>query len=257
MSFPKWLISGFAAAAVGGIAWILIGYFANAELGWIAWGIGLLAGIGVRFAAGDRDHGFAPGLAAVAVAAAVIAASKYTVIALLVHQSIAEQIALGTPDFESDDYAIMVTADEIIETDYNAVGKEVAWPEGMNWDEASQEADYPADIWATAKDRWTTLPAAEQRTRRDTWRRNYDEGLATFEAQLRSDAFADSFSPFDLLWFGLAMYTAFQAGSGTKTTSKEETTTDDATPTDDITPKDDTQFSQHDTNTPADKTTLT
>ena len=51
MSFLKWLAAGFIGAAIGGAVWVGVGYFAEAEVGYIAWGIGLLAGIGVRVAA--------------------------------------------------------------------------------------------------------------------------------------------------------------------------------------------------------------
>ncbi len=48
-------VGGIAAAAVGGAVWGLIIIFANYELGIVAWGIGLLAGLAVvLFARGKR-----------------------------------------------------------------------------------------------------------------------------------------------------------------------------------------------------------
>jgi hypothetical protein len=205
MSFFKWLVAGLVGAAVGGAAWVLIGYFANYEIGWIAWGIGLLAGLGVRATAG-QSSGVAPGLAAVTAAAAVVALSKYAVIAIAIHTEFEAQ----RPDFESEELAIVYTADELIDAEYVSTGKEVAWPEGVTWDDADTEAEYPAEIWAAAKQRWNALTEADRRSRRDGWRNNYAE----FKTTLQSEAFADSFSPYDLLWFGLAMFTAFKVGSG-------------------------------------------
>ena len=227
MSFFKWLLAGLAGAAVGGVAWVLIGYFANAEIGWIAWGIGLLAGLGARAAAGDSARGPAPGLAAVTAAVAVVALAKYAVVAMFVHGAIADQAAQGTPDFQKEELAIVYTADEIIDTEYAAAGKEVAWPENVTWEDADTEAEYPAEIWAAAKSKWTALSDAEKQTRRDTWRQNYETGFAAFQAELRSEAFAGSFSPYDLLWFGLAMFTAFQVGSGSKQVEPKPTVKED------------------------------
>ena len=213
MSFLKWLVAGGVGAAVGGVAWVLIGHFANAEVGWIAWGIGFLAGLAVRAVAGDA-HGAGPGLAAVATAAAGVAVSKYVVAALMVQQIIAGQAGQAGPNFESDDFAVVLTADEIIETDYVAAGKPVPWPEGVTAETASTPADYPAEIRTKAEQNWAAVPDAEKRTRRDAWKQNYDLSVAEFTDSLRSEAFAASFGLWDLLWFGLAMYTAFQVGSG-------------------------------------------
>lgn len=213
MSFFKWLAAGLVGAAIGGVAWVLIGYFANYEVGWIAWGIGLLAGMGVRVAAGDSAHGAAPGIAAVAAAATGVAASKYIVVWLLVNQ-MAGQAAVNTPDFQSEELAIQRTADEIIETDYLAAGKQVPWPGGMNQENADSEAEYPPAIWAKAKEKWAALPEAEKQAKRDEWKQQYEEITGAFAEAMRSAAFEESFTPWDLLWFGLAMFTAFRVGSG-------------------------------------------
>lgn len=132
MSFFKWLFAGLVGAAAGGALWVAVGHFTHHEVGWIAWGIGALAGAAVRKAAGNV-HGAAPGLAAVASAAAGVAAAKYVVVMLLVNE-IAPQIAAQRPDLDLTD--------------------------------------------------------------------------------VRSAVFADSFGAYDLLWFGLAMFTAFRVGSG-------------------------------------------
>ena len=214
MSFFKWLLAGVAGAAVGGIAWVGIGYFTNYEIGWIAWGIGLLAGLGVRAAAGGENTGAAPGIAAVAAAAAVVAVSKYAVIALFMQFDMAAQIANERPDFDSDEYAIVRTADEIIEAEYFASGKEVAWPAGVTYEDADTEAEYPPAIWAPARDKWTALSDDEKRSRREAWKNQYEADIAEWLEVGQSEAFAESFTPYDLLWFGLAMFTAFKVGSG-------------------------------------------
>ena len=70
MNFLKWLLAGFIGAAIG----VGVGYFAEAKVGYIAWGIGLLAGIGVRVAANEDDLGMMSGIAAILSASALKAA---------------------------------------------------------------------------------------------------------------------------------------------------------------------------------------
>ncbi len=38
--------------------------------------------------------------------------------------------------------------------------------------------------------------------------------MGAFTDDIRGDEFKESFSPFDLLWFGLAAFTPFRLGSG-------------------------------------------
>ena len=61
----------------GGLIWILVGYFTGAEIGWIAWGVGFLVGVGVRFAAhlGEQDE--TPGQGLLAGALAIAGMKKY------------------------------------------------------------------------------------------------------------------------------------------------------------------------------------
>ena len=67
-------MAGFIGAAIGGGVWVGVGYFAEAEVGYIAWGIGLLAGIGVRVVANEDDLGMMSGFAAILSASALKAA---------------------------------------------------------------------------------------------------------------------------------------------------------------------------------------
>lgn len=73
---------------------------------------------------------------------------------------------------------------------------------------------HPADVWAEAAKRWGEIPAAEQQKQIDETtaaRRQFAEMIA---GTIKDEAFEESFNGFDLLWFGLAAFTAFRiAGS--------------------------------------------
>ncbi len=75
-AFLPALLGGAFAAALGGLGWGLIVRFTGYEIGWVAWGIGLLAGFGVLISAGGRK-GVPLQFVAVASAVLGIAVGKY------------------------------------------------------------------------------------------------------------------------------------------------------------------------------------
>src|SRR5262245_62107297 len=154
MSVLKWLIAGIIGAGIGGAIWVLVGYFGNLEVGYIAWGIGLLAGLGVRRSMQPHEVNTAAGLAAVAAAFAVIAVSKYYVAHLHVENMLGNFVA-HEPEPQ------LLLAHEIV-AEREAAGQPVTWPAGKSQDDASSEADFPADVWQAAGERWTKKSAEEQ-----------------------------------------------------------------------------------------------
>lgn len=208
MSFLKWLAAGFIGAAIGGAVWVGVGYFAEAEVGYIAWGIGLLAGIGVRVAADEDDLGMMSGFAAIISASAVIFLSKYLVVSMLVNDAMGE---IPT-DFEvTPNDMIVGIADEVV-TEWETAGKPVNWPPGMTIDEASEEVHYPKDVWAEASNRWNEIPPEEQRNQMNERKEAQQQFIEGLSETIKEQAFEESFNGFDLLWFGLAALTAFRVG---------------------------------------------
>lgn len=95
-----------------------------------------------------------------------------------------------------------------------AEGKKLAWPRNMNYELAEQPTDYPKAVWKEAKARWESKSAEEQTAEIDAQTEMMDQMQAMFRDQLTKEAFKESFSPIDLLFFGLAIFTAFKLGSG-------------------------------------------
>lgn len=151
------LLFGLAAALVGSVAWILVAHYLNYELGLIAWGIGLLAGVGARYGAKEW-MGKGPGAIAVVAALLAIVVGKVGGVVALVGAG---------PAITSDADAIPWVADAItVEREHR--GEAVAWPPGMSRDVAWQEADYPADVWAEAAARWRAYSDEERERFRKT-----------------------------------------------------------------------------------------
>jgi hypothetical protein len=211
MAFGRWLLGGLIGGAVGALIWVLVGYFTDREVGWIAWGIGFLVGVGVRYAAhlADQEESAGQGVVAAIIAAGSILVAKYLVYSLLINVANA-QVRAAIAQIPNDDESMTASlADDIVE-EMTANGQAVNWPAGMTYDEALHQADYPPEVWQQAQTQWNQLTPDEQQARRDA--------RAMMLAQLTEAAagpgFSVMFSPWDLLWFGLAVVTAFKIGVG-------------------------------------------
>ncbi|WP_437186116.1 hypothetical protein SH668x_003253 [Planctomicrobium sp. SH668] len=211
MAYFKWLLGGLVGAGIGGIVWVLLGYYANVEVGYIAWGIGLLAGLGVRVLA-DSEHGIGPGIAAVTTATLVICVSKYVVISMLLSNSL--QTDLLRSNFTlSEEEEVALIASEIAQSQEEA-GTAVKWPKGMTLEDAFLKADFPASIWKEALAvRRKQTPEERAKMLQDR-REAIDAIIDEMVPAMRQDLFFAQFGIFDLLWFGLAAFTAFRVGSG-------------------------------------------
>lgn len=89
MGFPKWLVGGLIGTTIGVAVWVAVGFFLEREIGYIAWAIGLLAGIGVRTAA-PLDSGVLPGGTALICAVVGVVAAKLLVVTLLMDHAMAD-----------------------------------------------------------------------------------------------------------------------------------------------------------------------
>jgi hypothetical protein len=213
MGMFRWLVGGLVGALIGGAVWVAVGYFANYEVGWIAWAIGFVVGLGVRVGAGE-DDGFAPGILAVVIAVLAIAASKYLVISMSVNRE------FGETTFALEADAEMMTsqiADEIV-AEYEAKGKTIKWPKAAEDEDAPLAATYPSAIWKEATKRWEAIPPEEQQAQMEKAEAEFNELVGEImeagKSDVKASAFQESFSPYDILWFILAAFTAFKLGSG-------------------------------------------
>ena len=104
-------------------------------------------------------------------------------------------------------------ATEIAETQ-EAAGMKVNWPAEAENPDAPSEQMYPKEIWAAAQQQWQKLSPEEQEQAMVDYKDEVAVDVQQFESDVRGEAFKQSFSPWDLLWFGLAVFTAFKVGSG-------------------------------------------
>ena len=79
----------------------------------------------------------------------------------------------------------------------------------MTLEDASEEADYPPEIWQQAQAQWNDLGPDGQQERKDQIGAVFNE-----LAQRMTPGFFETFSLWDLLWFALAAITAFRIAAG-------------------------------------------
>lgn len=212
MGAIKGVIGGCIGGIIGGAVWVAIAHFLHAEIGWIAWGIGVVVGMGVAITRGSGNVGVPAGIVAAVIAVLSIVGAKYAVAAIA-----AANINLAAPTAEN---LISDEADSIV-SERMAGGKPVNWKPGMTADNASSQADYPADIWREAQARWEAKPREQQDRELAERKAKREETGARMRAAIRDKVFQGSFGLFDLLWGVLAAGSAFKIGSGVSASDDE------------------------------------
>lgn len=204
--FVKWMIAGLIGGVIGAAIWTVVGYFTGCEVGWIAIGIGFIVGAAVRTTT-EADDGVGPGIAAAGMAALAVLVGKYFVVSLVLSNAMAE----NPIQFE-------ITSDEVVSAYAWEILEEQATPEQMNAfymaDDTDFNWDFPPQVKAKAKAKWDGLSPDEQASEIAATQVNFENEIEKVKSEVVDRAFNQSFSPFDLLWFGLAIVTAFKVTSG-------------------------------------------
>ncbi len=212
MSIVNGVVASLVGGAIGAAAWMGVSYSTDYEIGWLAWGIGALAGAGMSL--GLKGSGdMAAGVVAALIALTAVFGGKYGAVHFAVQKSLGEFEA--TPIGAHDLHVWL--ADEVV-GEWDAEGREIQWPAGMTMEEAHQPQDYPAGVWEEAVVRYDALSPAE-RTRMEQEIAEQRSGmLRGMQAQIATAGFQESLGPYDLLWAGLAVATAFRLASRRKET---------------------------------------
>ncbi len=218
------VVGGLIGGAFGALLWAGVVLFTGYEVGWIAWIVGGLVGFGV--AAGNADGGrssTAAGTLAVVIAAVSILAGKYAGVQAAMPND-DEIVAMFMEGFAEEEYVVSYVADEVV-GEFESQGRPVSWPPGVDPATASTEVEYPADVWAEAQTRWRAFSEAERVAFREAREaevmENISGSLPEIRAVMAEGGFLGSFSPIDVIFFGLSMATAFGVGSGAGKTREE------------------------------------
>jgi len=182
MEVLGWIVGGAVGGVVGAAIWALIAYSSGHEVGWIAWGVGVLTGLGVKVAAKDGE-GAAQGIVAAILAILALAGGKYAAVHFLVEHEVAKMApALGQI---TDDQMKSNLADEIA-TEKTEKGEALNWPAGKSLDTAEAPADYPPGIWDEATKRYDAIPSADREKAKSEMASQRDIVIAALKGNVKT-----------------------------------------------------------------------
>lgn len=209
---PAMILMGTVFSVIGGIVgasvWAFISYQFGYEIGWIAWGVGFVAGIGM-FLGAQSQAGFITGLIAAAVALISVLGGKYAAVSLVI-----DDIASGAQEIviTNQDAQISMAWDFALERDI--AGQELRWPGGEEPIDVERLDEFPSVVEQQVNDQWSAMSSDEQRDYKNTMEEDLRSTIGAFREAATEAGFANSFSMFDFLFFTLAVVTAFCGGAG-------------------------------------------
>jgi hypothetical protein len=205
MRLGQQILGGVIGGALGAGAWVAIVHFTGYEVGFVAWGVGLLVGLGSMTMAGGRSTALGA-VAAGLIALLAVLGGKAGMAYLQVDQI---QTQLGLDGKLGKEMAITAIAEDV-QGEFTAQGRPVddQWPKGVLKND-DPRAFYSPQVWAEAESRWHALTPSQQMSMRS----RVEHHVNTSPEQLFVAAFLGSFSLYDVLWLVLASMSAFKIAS--------------------------------------------
>lgn len=216
MLFPRALLGGVLGGILGAAVWAAIAYFLHLQIGWLAWGIGALAGGGSLVLIGGKDNATpATGGAAVLAAVLCVLLGKFGAVyfALGNFQS---QIATQLVAAVDDEYMVARMVEERVE-ELTAAGKSLEFRHGKNKDTAEELNDYPLALVNECRTKWQATPKEEREAKIADTKATLELVANSSTAAFSFSYFWGTFTIFDILWFTLASVTAYKLAANDTT----------------------------------------
>lgn len=206
---PTSLLVGLAAAGAGALVWAAVSYFTGYEVGYVAWGLGLLVGVAMAKLGG---RGMASACAAAVLTAAGIAGGKLLGMRFVVEQGFAEVCeATFTPELHAE---LVRDAADFAELDGSTGDAELCQ---FMVEHSYGTADTAEDVEAEELQGFLAVDAPQlrelhsQRLSFEDWRaQRIEEGRQAFAEEFSIvQANLDELGPIDLVFVVLGVTTAF------------------------------------------------
>lgn len=192
------IVAGAVAAVVGGAVWAAIVAFANLEVGWVAWGIGLLVGVAMAAVTQTRGRGMA--MLAAGLAAVGLVAGKSMIVMFATEPALAQEIE-ADGEWLVEAAAFELQASEALPADVQ-----------QRYDALAMDDTLPDALWEDMMQAGESYLASVDQDERDRIAADYASYLLS--GTDFGTLFSLQISLWDLLWFGLAITTAWKIMAG-------------------------------------------
>ncbi|UCF39725.1 MAG: hypothetical protein JSW43_08210 [Gemmatimonadota bacterium] len=192
------VIAGVIAALVGGFLWALIVVFTGYEVGWVAWGVGALVGFVMLKVAGMPSPGL--GVRAAVLAAVGLLVGKWLIIEIGARTQLRDEIA-GNPELLQQAVFVDMIENEGLPPDLTASIEAIG-----------EEDEVPDSVMQRIQEVVDDRIAGMDEDEMDSVATRFAQmfiGELTFLDRMQA-----TMSGWDLLWFFLALGTAWQLASG-------------------------------------------
>lgn len=213
------VVGGLVGGLVGAAIWAALGYFANVESGWVAWGVGGLTGLGVAVG-GGRSGGTAAGTLAVLLALGAICLGKFAAVRLSLADfegEIGKKLEAEIAQNHGNDDAFLLHVADSIAKEWSDAGHPPKWPNNKALEDREEESDYPPALIKEAKTRWAALDATEKENLKQSIeahiRASVGSSMQAMRGEIASEGFMASWGILDVVFVGLAIMTSYRIAS--------------------------------------------
>jgi len=199
------VLGAIIGAIVGAIIWAAIAAYTGYEIGWVAWGVGGLVGLGAFMMEG---RGAMSGIVCACLAVVAILAGKFMALHAIANQEID---AFAEQGFTQEIYYGIAREAEA----FGALTSEEEYPAFMvEWDytdAGTPEDVFPSEIetfkteYVPGFQSWNAAPPTFEQWKGDNF------GTSNLPMM---ELFMETLGPIDVLFFALGIGTAFRLGSG-------------------------------------------
>lgn len=202
-TFMLGTVLSLVGALLGGAVWFLVAWYLNAEVGYVAWGIGFVAGVGMLI--GCKDPSAKAGIVAALMSVVGIVAAKAAIFFVIIYIVVTG----NTSNIDSQrGFVTVQMAEEIL--DDKGVSDDAE--REKQWESTYAEAEGRVKKMSDEEVRrqWAAYREAIAQARTE---RSPDEPETGGGAGILKAFVATQFGLFDLLWFILALGTAYKIGN--------------------------------------------
>ena len=199
----KGIIAGVVAGVIGALVWAGIAVSTGVEIGWLSWVIG--AGVGAAVAWGSVGSK-ANGAIAVLIAIVAIVGGKFAFFEMGISKGVKTANEEIKQSVEINDEFVLLWLADGISSDPKDIGKVLEWLTGATAETTRERKDYSDKVWAMAETIWSKVSEEKKASLRSELKKQV-------AAKERGAAFMASFSSFDIVFFFLAISTAYGIAS--------------------------------------------